>query len=371
MFNHKHYVPVLKGRAGEYGALQCVPAESRRNLTPLLELPPIPWDFRTGGPARTIEKHLKKVTQRIERAWGPEKNLFLDFQWISENERMNDGEHPVRYVFRSARARRLCLIPVVGLLTGEDFLNACAEVIRQDRLGVCIRVQQEDFVDFAELESELRRVLDVLQASAEDADLLLDLKAITSEARRLSPPSVVGLINRIPNLPRWRTFTMAATSFPENLIGLPPSDCSIVPRLEWNLWHDVFRSRSALSRMPTFGDYAISHPEPPEVDPRIMRPSASVRYTINTSWLVLKARNLRDHGYEQFHDICRELVQRTEYCGRGFSWGDWYIDDCAQELVGAGNLTTWRKVGTSHHLAFVLYQLASLFGSSDSRAQHV
>jgi len=369
MFDHKHYVPVLKGRDGEYGAIQSTNAESRGNFTPLLELPPIRWDFRERKPARTIDEHLQKVTQKIERAWGSERTLFLDLQWIEEQERMKDGEHPVRFLFRSARARRLCLIPVVGLLRGEDFLAACAEVIQQDCLGVCIRIQREDFVDFADMNSELRRVLDVLQASAQEADLLLDLKALTPEAQQINPRDVVGLINRIPDLPSWRTFTMAATSFPENLIGLPPSDCSLVPRLEWSLWHNVLMSRSALSRMPTFGDYAISHPEPSEVDPRVMRPSASVRYTVSASWLILKARNLRDHGYGQFRDICRELVQKTEYCGREFSWGDKYIDDCAHELVGVGNLTTWRKVGTSHHLAFVQRQLANVFGSSGSRAQ--
>ena len=94
-----------------------------------------------------------------------------------------------------------------------------------------------------------------------------------------------------------------------------------------------------------------------------MRPSASVRYTANEYWLVLKGRNLRDHGYEQFHDVCRELIEKLEYSGRSFSWGDGYIDDCANEIAGTGNLTTWRKVGTSHHLAFVLRQISTAFGS--------
>ena len=44
-FNHTHYVPTLKGRAGEYGALQAMTAEVKAALTPLIEIPPIPWDF--------------------------------------------------------------------------------------------------------------------------------------------------------------------------------------------------------------------------------------------------------------------------------------------------------------------------------------
>ncbi len=94
-----------------------------------------------------------------------------------------------------------------------------------------------------------------------------------------------------------------------------------------------------------------------------MRPSASVRYTHDTYWLVPKGRNLREYGFDQFHGVCRALVQRVEYAGPQFSWGDQYIDDCAAERVGPGNLTTWRKVGTSHHLAFVVRQLATEVGS--------
>jgi len=193
---------------------------------------------------------------------------------------------------------------------------------------------------------------------------VFDLRALTPDERNLDVDAVIGFVNRLPRLREWRTFTVAATSFPQNLTGLPPSDASLIPRQEWNLWTELSRLRiQRIARVPTFGDYAISHPEPAEVDPRIMRPSASVRYTCDLAWLILKARNLRDHGYEQFHDVCWVLVQRAEYCGRQFSWGDRYIDDCAAERVGTGNLTTWRKVGTSHHLAFAVHQIANEAGS--------
>jgi hypothetical protein len=281
--------------------------------------------------------------------------------WIAEAERMEDGQHPIAYIFGSARTRGLALIPVVGLLRDEDYLTACAAEVRADKRGACVRIQREDFVEFSDLNSEIERVLDTIRIARSNTDLLLDLRALTPDNRRINARDAVVLMSRIVNLDHWRTFTIAATSFPENLTGLPPSDCSFIPRLEWDLWRSVLAKRPR--RLPTFGDYGISHPEPSEVDPRVMRPSASVRYTANGSWLVLKGRNLRDHGYEQFHDVCGDLIEREEYTGRRFSWGDEYIADCADRLVGTGNLTTWRKVGTSHHLAFVLRELASTSGS--------
>src|SRR5271165_2093294 len=112
MFDHKHYVPILKGRDGEYGALKMLAPNVRHALTPLLEIPPIPWDYEEERPARTIDRHLKKVGQKIEAAWGRGRNLFIDLLWISETERMNDGAHPLSFVFQSVRERQVNAIPV-------------------------------------------------------------------------------------------------------------------------------------------------------------------------------------------------------------------------------------------------------------------
>jgi hypothetical protein len=235
-------------------------------------------------------------------------------------------------------------------------------VVREDHRGVCVRIQREDFADFENTADAVQRVLEVVGTEMQHADLVFDLGALTPDERRLDAEGLISFVNRLPRLREWRTFTVAATSFPRNLVGLPRSDFSLIPRQEWSLWRDLVRCRSGLPRLPAFGDYAISHPEPAEVDPRIMRPSASIRYTHDAYWLVPKGRNLREYGFGQFHEVCRALVQRPEYAGRQFSWGDQYIADCAADRTGPGNLTTWRKVGTSHHLAFAVRQLATEIG---------
>ncbi|MGA2182558.1 MAG: beta family protein [Bryobacteraceae bacterium] len=361
MFSRDHYVPILKGRAGEYGALQMLTPSMRQALTPLVEIPPIPWDYEQERPAKTIDQHLKKVGQKIDRAWGLGGRILVDLLWIPDSERMIDGGHPLSCVFQSFR--RVEAVPVVGLLRGDEYLQACRTIVDQDNRGVCVRIQREDFTDFDDLGGTVARVLNTVGATVKGSDLIFDLGALTPDERSLGVATVIDLANRLPYLGEWRSFTIAVTSFPQNLTGLPSSDLSLIPRQEWILRTGLVRERNRLARMPTFGDYAISHPEPAEVDPRVMRPSASVRYTCDAAWLILKARNLRDYGFEQFHEVCRVLVQRTEYSGRRFSWGDGYIDDCAARRVGTGNLTTWRKVGTSHHLAFAVRQLANGIGS--------
>ena len=204
MSDQRRYVPILKGRDGEYGALESLTPESKDRLTPVIELPPIPWNFEEERPDRTIDTHLKKVSQKLSRAWGTGREFFLDFLWIAEEERMGDGGHPVDFVFDSARARTLCPIPVVGLIRSEGYLAACANAVRQDNRGVCIRLQREDFAEFLDLGAELSRVVASVGTSREDADILLDCRALTPESRHLGVEGALNLISRIPDLAQWR-----------------------------------------------------------------------------------------------------------------------------------------------------------------------
>lgn len=153
------YVPVLKGREGEYGALQTLSESVRRVLTPVLELPPIPWDFEADRPARSIDTHLRKVGQKIERAWGTDRDIFVDLIWISETERMTNSQHPVDFVFSALRSRGVKAVPVVGLVRGDEYLRACRSAIALDKRGACLRIQREDFVDFPDTGSRIEEVM--------------------------------------------------------------------------------------------------------------------------------------------------------------------------------------------------------------------
>jgi hypothetical protein len=94
--------------------------------------------------------------------------------------------------------------------------------------------------------------------------------------------------------------------------------------------------------------------------------SASIRYTTRDAWLILKGRNVRQYGFDQYRELSRELVQRPEYNAAQYSWGDGFIKECADGRSGTGNATTWRKVGTNHHLTLVsrlLLASATQFGA--------
>ncbi|MCL5287772.1 MAG: beta family protein [Acidobacteria bacterium] len=361
--SHLHlYIPILKGRAGEFGALQAMSLNDKQGITPLIEIPPIPWDYKDNKPEKTIDQHLLKVGSHLERSWGQDSALFIDSLWIGEAERMAGGEHPVTHLLRKARERAVKTIPVTGLLRGDEYQLAVRDSIAMDRRGACLRLQREDFNEFEDLDSQISTVLENLAISPSECDLILDLRALTLPSGPELTANVCRLINRLPHLNQWRSFMLAGTAFPVDLMGVQPSQVCPIPRHEWLMWSDLVMNKR-VERLPIFADYAIAHPQPSEVDPRIMRASASIRYTTEASWLILKGKNLKDYGYKQFHLVSKHLLNNPAYSGPQFSWGDQYVQECAKGRASCGNLTTWRKVGTSHHIAYVMQQLANRVAS--------
>jgi len=319
MIDHNHYVPILKGRQGEYEALQAMSPEVKQGLTPIIEIPPVPWNYLHGRPAKTIDVHLARVGNALESSWGRERPLFIDLLWNAA-ERMGSGRHPVVHVSDIARARALQIVPVTGLGRDNDYQLACRESVGLDRRGLCLRLQREDFEDLRQLDDQIVALLSNVRVSVEETDLVLDLRAVCIGEEPALLGQVPALVAELPYVRNWRSLTLAGTAFPEDLMGIPPLGQAFVRRVEWALWRSLFAS-SKIPRLPAFGDYAIAHIQPSEVDPRLMRPSASIRYATERDWLVIKARNLRDYGYGQFRDVSARLLARPEYRGEDFSWG--------------------------------------------------
>jgi hypothetical protein len=98
------------------------------------------------------------------------------------------------------------------------------------------------------------------------------------------------------------------------------------------------------------------------IDPRKIKPSAKIRYTRESDWIILKGTAYRKNP-KQFHQLAAGIASETGYLEMGFSWGDDYIAGCAKMQVGPGNLETWVRVDTNHHIELVSEQIANLLAA--------
>ena len=360
-FNQCHYVPCLRWKQGEYQAMQLLSAGARQRITPLIEVAEQGFDFETGTMKKTIDQHLAPFGKRLETKWHRQP-CFVDLHLIGPDLRMVDGRHPVRFVFDELRDRKCLAVPVTGLGRDVAHQQAVRQVVAKDKRGLCLRLTIDEAA-----QSKLKEVIDALLvpvASPEECDLIFDLGAPNFVPIEGFAKAVEGLIRRLPYLRAWRTFTLLGTAFPESMAEIKSSPSSI-PRSEWPLYKLVAASLArAKVRVPAFGDYCINHPKMLPMDMRRLKPSATIRYTTENEWFIIKGPNVRDNPFSQYRGHCRSVTRCANYSGSDFSAGDKYIQNCADGAESTGNLTTWRWVGTNHHLELVARGVASFYGIS-------
>lgn len=117
--------------------------------------------------------------------------------------------------------------------------------------------------------------------------------------------------------------------------------------------------------LPVYGDYTIQCPTYSEA-PQYANTSASVRYTYENYWVIMRGEGLRNPGgpgYSQYPANAQLLCEREEFCGSTFSSGDRYINDRALNPAKTGNASTWLQAGINHHITFVVRQIARYFES--------
>jgi len=357
----QQYVPCLRWKQGEYQALLRLSSAIKSVLVPLIEVSEIGYDFEARTDNKTVDDHLSTFPKRVGEKWGT-RPCFVDMHLIAESERMNTGEHPFAFVFDGLRLRGVSAIPVVRFEQDLACKAAIQSIVAQDKRGLCLRVNIEDAAK-PNLALTLKSLLQSYHQKVEICDFILDLRAPNFDPIEGFGGVLHTIIANLPDRERWRSFTIIGTAFPSSMaeIGLGPS---IKPRGEWKLYKFLVDNlRSSDIRIPTFGDYGINHPDVLALDMRIIKPSATVRYTIDDNWLIVKGLNVRDNGGGQYRQLCQSVISSGHYCGQPYSMGDKYIYDCAQGTVSTGNLTTWRWVGTNHHLTKVVRDVANLSGS--------
>lgn len=358
-FEYRQYVPCLRWKVGEYKAISLLSRPAKELITPLIEAPEKGYDFETESYKKNIEEHLEPFAKRIRQNWG-ERPCFVDLNFIPPTDRLPDGEHPVDYLFKKLDSNTCNAVPVTALTRDAAYQEAVYDwAIEKDR-GLCLRISLDEAAG-DDLESSIR---DILRSALkfENCDFILDLGAPNFVPLDGFAELVESVIETLPGLQKWRNFVLLGTSFPPNMAEIESNTATFLPRNEWKLYKKLVPMlQSRVVRVPSFGDYAINHPDLLQKDMRLVKPSGTVRYATDDQWLIVKGPNVRDNGYSQYVGHCKRVVGSKEFLGSSFSHGGEYIAKCAAKTASTGNLSTWRRVGTNQHLEKVASDIANLF----------
>ena len=350
-FGSHHYVPVLKVKRGEKTALRSISRGAQQRITPLLEIVE-----RKADKSRSVDAHLDTAFKNLADSVRPYSRIFLDTREIAD-----DGPAAVAEVFRRAAAEGIIFAPVTGISRSVDITAA----LNHRTHGLVLRLIREEF-EAGGLTENLHAFMSRHSLTPEEIDLIIDLGPVDD----MVTDGVVALTNAfmadVPDHTRWRTFTVSACAFPLGMGGVDRHSHQLVERADWAAWRNNLHSqRTTLPRLPSFSDCVIQHPRGVEgFDPRIMQVSASIRYTLDDDWLLLKGESTRiTPPTTQFPALATLLVYghlQPRFAGQSHCAGCRSMKASADGASGLGSAEVWRRLGTIHHITTAVKQLGLL-----------
>lgn len=353
-----NYIPILKGRLGELQALKEMDASTKRHVIPLVEFAPGAPDLDENGDVRpeSISKDLESFATRLSTRW-------LDHDRIIIDGGAYDSQYSIEATKKFAQ-KGVRFTPVIRPSDSDSTLTATGDWITKAGLdGACIRLSGEDLDDANEpLSSALDRVLTLANLSPNQVDVVLDFSAVTDgDSAKFAARIARIMLGEIPSIKDWRILSVGAGAFPADLNKVQADVLTGLPRHDAAMWNRV--KNHAVHRVPDYSDYGVANPLP--ALGVAFAPAPQLRYTAEGEWLVMKGRRSERRGSAQFYDICLRISEHKSFTPN-LSWGDIRIAQGAHAAVvdppppGTGNATTWRAIGTSHHIAYVANRLANV-----------
>ena len=357
------YVPALKWKQGEHFAVKPLTSAQKTRVLPIAETPDRPYDWGKSKYSKSWDKHIDDLVVATGTNWGIAHDIAVD-QVIDDSDSLaSNAGTPWEYLFSQMWAAGVRAVPVLSTrasATEQAALVAVSKANKKNRWLLRHRSDPHGDVPApAHAANWFANALTVTGAKHGTVDAVLDLGYITGDPKLLVP-SVTQTLAAVGALGSWRNLVVLSGAFPVNLAGVQKG-AKQIPRSDWDLFKRV-SARAEMKETPlAFGDYGVTNVDAFDDDPRKMVMSANLRYTHWQEWHVLKGKNVRDYGYDQYKDLCRLLVALPIYMQPTFSQGDANYDQVANNpKVGPGNATQWRRDATNHHIHVVLHQLAGL-----------
>ncbi|WP_353852512.1 beta family protein [Rhodococcus sp. (in: high G+C Gram-positive bacteria)] len=363
--NQGHYIPILKGRLGEFNALRRMPPELKDAYTPLIEIAPTGDETNDDGEVTGagLDGSLAKSIERLGRYWPTSRDCIVDTHGLPDLPEYNAMAKVVEAFAESGNQ----IIPTIRPSDSADIIDGVSAVLtKYNYRDICLRLAGEDLDDGDEpVDVMIERLLRRLQIEPGDVDVVIDFGSLRDEQSASFAARIARLIIMdLPALDQWKSVTLAAGGFPSALDTVPPEVLTDIPRWELTMWRAVRDRLRGKLRVPSFGDYAIAYPV--QATGVAFAPAPQIRYTAGDNWLILKGRKTSRRGSAQFIDICGEIVAHPEFT-RGLSWGDEQIEEKARfadvdplpDEAKPGNAMIWRAIGTSHHLCLVIEKLST------------
>ena len=344
------YSPILKSKRGEAKALHQLSASIKSKIIPFFDILALKPQTQNGS---EVEAHLIKQALTIASGWKQQGVCYVDLFDVNPAARALAGGHPVHVVHTRLAAEHVQAIPVVGLERDVHYKLAIRAVVADGAAALGIRLEAEDMQLSSVLANRVRRLVDELGAASIPIHLFCDFRSIAGQ----SPEALrAQFLKAYPELTKVAAsrIVFAASAMVPNMGSYKKDSFNRVPRIDYLTWQSIAKVAPSVG----YSDYGVVHPDYIDLDPRVIKPSAKIRYSTDGEWLIVKGSRWADNT-AQHHRLSQVLQGKAEFRGAD-CWGADYIVTAAAGRKTYGALETWVTIDQNTHITHTVNHLTKV-----------
>lgn len=324
-----NYIPFLKLKVNEVGAVKMLSPDIKENLIPFFDLVK-----KNGMSGSSFEKMVKKSAVSIASNLADISTFFLDNFDIDDNIIINKQNN---YGFVIETFKEINFIPVVGLdrAVGRNQLvfDYKKKGIIQSEI-IAIRLVSEDFENFALVRDEISELFEQGGDLFAEWVLIIDNRCCLSVDIPERATEIADFLDDSCSEFEFQSIIITGSSIPSSIKDIVGTESDVAQaRSELDIYVGVSSETDGLNLI--LGDYTIVSPLysdvdiPPEMMMNVMAPK--VVYTHGRVHYVVRGGALKSHarGNLQYNDIAGHIIAQPFYRGGDYSFGDEFLYDKA------------------------------------------
>ena len=351
-----NYVPFLKYKVNEIAALKALEPNEKKQITPFFDLP-----RRDILDSASLKKMIDKAHRKYEINLKSLPYFYLDNFDINDSILINNDDNYSYVLEKFSDAK---IIPVVGIDRSDRRNEVILEAKQKGMLlldSVAIRISYEDIVSFALIEDEINELFDSLDEHFDNYHLIIDNRICHNIDINVRSAQIIKFINDICGGTYFDKIIVTGSSIPASIKDLlDPNDDVTIDRSEVKIFNKVSKELPSV----IFGDYTTVSPNYSDVKIRgeLMRKVTAPKliYSFDHKLNIKRGGAIESHprGNKQYNDLSLVLINEPFFRGSGYSFGDTYIDEKANNIGKDSNPSSIPKILINAHITYMLNDFA-------------
>ncbi|WP_431133449.1 beta family protein [Paraburkholderia fungorum] len=301
------YSPILKTKPGEARAVVRLDRVVKASIIPFFDVLALKAGTTNGA---DVHMHMEKQANNVAGAWNGRGPCYVDLFDVTPSARGYDGAHPATIIHDRISFECVEAIPVVGIERDVAYKLAIRRVVSAGADAIAVRLAVEDI----QLPSTLVQRISTLLAEVGAADLpvhvFMDFRSIENVASDTIQMRVNKALPELRKLNPAR-IVFAASAIVSDMGGFKRNSVNALARRDLLVWQLI----AELHPDVEYADYGIIHPEYLDIDPKVIKPAAKIRYAGDKDWLIVKGiKWVTDTS--QHRKLSKMLCDQAEFRGK-------------------------------------------------------